>query len=227
MKWKVETNLVRRWLIVNLIVLFTLNCMALAGRYFVGDTGYEFLGFFNLNAENNLPTFYSSSLIFASSILCSIVGIYRKKSGKKEVAYWLGLSVVLLCLSIDEFAQIHEKLTKILNVRFQFTGFFAYSWVIPLGFMAGVFGVLYVVRFLPTLPKHVRILMFLSGTIYLLGAVGFEMIGAKVASMHGGKVIYAILFSFEEMFEMGGMSLFFYSLTVYLHDELKMKIRFK
>lgn len=227
MKLEIDKRFLRGLLYYNLLLLNILNAAVLVTRYFVGEDGYLFLGFFNLNAENNLPTFYSTMLFLCSSALSLLIGRCTMRTNKEKAVYWFILGITMIYLALDEFAQLHEPLSKIINLKFGTNGFLMYSWVIPFGLLALVFGVVYVFRFLPGLPPFVRKQMLLAGIIYLSGAIGFEMIGAKVASMGGGKVLYALMYTCEESFELAGMSLFLYALTVYLHDVLKLKIKFK
>jgi len=57
----------------------------------------------------------------------------------------------------------------------------------------------------------------MAGVIFLTGALGVEMLGAREADVYGyDTVIYGFLYSLEEMLEMLGVVLFIYALLSYL-----------
>ena len=63
-------------------------------------------------------------------------------------------------------------------------------------------------------------LFVLSGAVYVGGALGFELLGGWYASSEGvGNIQYAIITTFEELFEMLGIVFFIYSLLTYIKSE--------
>ena len=56
--------------------------------------------------------------------------------------------------------------------------------------------------------------------MFLIGALGVEMLGAREADLHGHSTItYCVLFTVEEMLEMLGIILFIYALLRHLAAE--------
>jgi hypothetical protein len=76
-------------------------------------------------------------------------------------------------------------------------------WVIPAGLLAMVVGLIYL-RFLRHLQRETRRVFVISGILFIAGAVGMEMIGARFSS-HGLRAgaWFAVLVTIEELLEWG------------------------
>jgi hypothetical protein len=71
------------------------------------------------------------------------------------------------------------------------------------------------------LPQRTLSLFVISGTIYVLGALGFELISGFEATIHSqNTILYAILSTSEEVLEMLGIALFNYSLLEYISEHV-------
>lgn len=67
-----------------------------------------------------------------------------------------------------------------------------------------------------------------SGMIYLIGVLGFEMIGSFLVrtgdiKLHG--ISYGLISTLEETLEMIGLILFIYTLMIYIFDHQKQKLK--
>ena len=76
------------------------------------------------------------------------------------------------------------------------------------------------------LPDKTRLVFFMSGALYVGGAIGFELIeGCFVEQQRIDNLIYSLTYSMlitvEESLEMGGVILFIWALLVYLCDNHK------
>jgi hypothetical protein len=138
---------------------------------------FGLLATFNLLQENNLPTFYSSFAMFTCSLLLAIVARAARTNDRKYFLHWVALSVAFAFLSYDEFVQMHEKMAVYLDM-FAGEGFFRYAWVIPYGIAAALFG-LASIPFLLHLPRPIARLFLASGAIYVMGAIGMEVVAAR------------------------------------------------
>ncbi len=77
-------------------------------------------------------------------------------------------------------------------------------------------------KFVWELPKDTRLRFITAGVIFLVGALGIEMLGAREADLHGySTVTYCLLFTVEEMLEMLGIILFIYALLTHLAAQTK------
>lgn len=192
------------------------------------DTGYleghrlgpTLVRLFDFDEEANLPTWVSSILLLAcSAVLCLITAGMRKLRAAQS-GHWMGLSMIFLAMSLDEVAQLHERLSGPLREEFHFGGALRNAWVIPaMLFLAG-FGIAYA-RFTLRLPPQSRRRFIVAFFVYVSGALIMEMLDTDYGSLHGERnIIYAFLTTIEEGTEMLGTTLFLHALLVYWRDQL-------
>lgn len=200
-------------LIANLIVVFS-------QAYFVFDDVHGLTRLFSFSAEKNIPTLFSSLALILSAALLLVIATTHKKL-KASYLPWLGLTFVFLFLAIDETASIHEKLTLPVRESLNTSGFLYFAWVIPYGIALAILWALYS-KFLINLPRRTMILFFISGLIYVSGAMGLEMIGGLRADLHGSDdLVYLLIVTCEEFLEMLGIVIFIYALLLYMAEHLK------
>ena len=209
---------------INLALIFLLMSAHILGivskLYFGHDYVYGLIGLFDFGAEKNIPTFYSSIALLVASILLLLISTANKKV-KSSYIQWAGLSLIFLFLSVDEISSIHERLTSPTRDVLNTSGLLYFAWVIPYGTALGVFIIVYS-KFLLKLPKNIMILFLISGSIFVTGAIGFEMLGGRHAELYGtNSIIYAFYYSAEEALEMIGIAIFIYSLLTYITDEFE------
>jgi hypothetical protein len=175
--------------------------------------------FFYLGREHNLPTFFSALLLVLCAGLLGIIAHVKKKQGKRDALYWLGLAALFLFLSLDEALVLHERLIGHVRSAVHASGFFYYAWVIPYGIGVGVLALVYL-RFLFRLPARVRRLTVGAGVTYVTGALGVELLEGYYDEVHGAdNLITASLVTCQESMEMGGALLFLYTLMTYIDVE--------
>ncbi|MGB3468287.1 MAG: hypothetical protein WBA74_23580 [Cyclobacteriaceae bacterium] len=198
-----------------ILVLLGLNVLGILFQYYFEIGSIELIDF---NKEHNLPTFYSSLALLIASILLFAVAM-MKRARKTSYILWLGLCSIFLFLSFDEIMTIHERLVLPTRKYLGATGFLYYTWVIPYGVILTVFLVTYT-KFLIGLPRKTIKLFILSGSIFVIGAIGIEMIGGRHEDLYGiENAQYAIYYTIEEFLEMGGIALFIYAILSYMVDE--------
>jgi hypothetical protein len=174
-----------------------------------GDRGA--VPIFSLSYEQNIPTWYSSSLLLACSLLLFLIAAGTKRAGAPHVNHWRGLGVGFLYISLDEVASLHEY-TGWLKLG----GVLYFSWVIPAAVVVLVIGVSYI-KFLKHLPGPTRARFLLAGAIYVGGAVGMELPLGYWTERHGTNNFgYAAIDWVEESLEILGLTLFLLSLIDYL-----------
>jgi len=192
--------------------------------YFTGyDTVYELLRLFYVDAEMNIPTFFSALLLFFAASLLAVITALKRKQRSFHVLYWAILSIGFLFMAIDEVACFHERLIWPLRTLLGggHLGVFAFAWVIP-GIVL-VFGLgLFFLRFLLRLPAKTRLTFLMAAALYVGGAIGFELIGGRYAELNGVlNLTYGMLALVEESLEMAGVIVFIWALLVYLVDTYK------
>ncbi|HYG32401.1 MAG TPA: hypothetical protein VD810_05365 [Methylophilaceae bacterium] len=202
------------------LALLTLNCTVLV----VKGMGFELWGMvrlFDLDEEKNLPTFFSTALaIIASGLLLAITLIRRQM--ERSWKLWASLSALFLLVAMDEFIGVHEQLSAPLRDLLDAKGLLYFAWVIPYAFLvmllAGIYG-----RFVFDMPAHIRNGILLSATLFLVGALGFDMLsGMLFEYSHLTKtMLYGGVATMKETCEMAGMILFIHTLMRHIEDVQK------
>ncbi|ELS05475.1 hypothetical protein Xen7305DRAFT_00052200 [Xenococcus sp. PCC 7305] len=201
------------------LLFFILGFLYIINSYLLGDIeSLKFLSHFNLNVELNAPAFFSSFILFYSAVLLGIITFLKRR----DCYYyeWAGLSLTFVYLALDEAFSYHEEMKyarKILALD-QDNPLYKDAWIfIGIAFIT-VFLLVYL-QFLKRLNKRVRSLFLLSAGIYILGAIGLEIIGGYWEFFRGEKdFIHAFLASLEELLEMFGIILFINTLLGIISD---------
>ncbi len=225
----------KKIVILLAVIIIGLTIASLIGQYykdFVGDDPFilKIVGKFDLDEEaNNLPTWYQSSTLLLCSVLLLVIAFIRQSFEDVDTKFWALMAAIFLYLSIDEAVSIHEQLIVPLRHGLNAHGVWFSAWVIPALFLLVVLFAL-VFKSLWRLSPRTRWLFIISGTIYVAGAVGMEMIGAKYYEIHletqqdAKDFGYALLTTTEEFLEMSGIALFIFSLLRYVENEAFLKV---
>jgi hypothetical protein len=212
------------------LILLVLGLIAahVGTRYLLFFQGHEYqLGFerqLNLDKENNIPTWYSSSALLVSAILLTVTGLTNKQRGNPYTYHWLGLAAIFLFLSLDESASLHEMTHGLLRPQLggveYLGGFLYFSWVVFGAIFVLIVGAIYL-PFVVALPVQTRRLFLIAGTLYVGGELGIEILGARQAYSYGYKTFsYAMLVACEEGFAMLGNVVFIYGLLTHLGSSM-------
>ena len=206
---------------------FVVLCLTLASiagsfsTYFLGHG--QVLGLvraFDLDREENIPTWYAASTLLVCSILLATIAQAKKTQGAPHALYWSVLALMFLCLSLDEATEIHDNWSGLLPSEFDLKGFLYFSWVI-LGAALALIVFLFYLRFLAALPPRTRYLFLIAGIVYVGGAIGMETVGASVF-VHSGRehtLLFAMMTTLEEFLEMLGILVFIYALLSYMRSQ--------
>jgi len=203
------------------VALALLHVAGMYARYVLGrDRLLGLIDTFNMNYENNVPTFFSALLLIACAVALAAVARLPSNT-RSERRYWGWLAVIFVFLAFDEDAAIHELWIGPIQHFFPMSGALFFAWVIPYGIALLVIGLVYL-RFVLALPDPTRILTIASGTLYVGGAFVLEMVGGwYLSEVSGGLDFpYAMIVACEEFFEMCGAILFLYTLLDFLERRL-------
>ena len=175
---------------------------------------------FNLNEEQNLPTFYSALLLLGSAALLAILAAAARRDdrSRRDAWYWGGLAALFLFLSADEAASIHELFMRPVGAAAGTSDLIHLDWVIPYVVAGAIVALLYT-RFLLRLPRAVGIRIVAAGTIFVAGAAGVELIGSAMLRENDydhGTLPMKLLFLAEETLEMLGVAYFIAALLRYV-----------
>ncbi|WP_052055236.1 hypothetical protein [Myxosarcina sp. GI1] len=208
-------------LVIILVVISTVGQMY---KYILADGNENILiKLFYLNNEKNLPTAYSSLSLLFCSLLLAVIAINKHIRSDRYRFHWTTLSLIFLYLSVDEAISIHEKSIETTRNLLNTTGFFYYAWIIPVMFLLVIF-ILFYLKFIKRLPQKTRFLFLFAGMLFIVGALGIEMIGAKIYVMQNKSeknLIYAMVATLEETLEMMGTTVFIYALLDYIKKYIR------
>lgn len=178
------------------------------------DRIFGLVRLFDLNSEDNVPSFFSGTLFLLNAVLVWLVSRLPAPAHRSKV--WVVLAAVFVFLSYDEVFGIHEQLTRPMREALHTTGLLYYPWMI-----AYVVPLLAVIAwFFPTwrrLDAVARTRLMVAGTLYLLGAVVMEMIGGAYDEAFGRRTLgWGLLVAVEESLEMAGLIVLAHALFMLL-----------
>ena len=202
-----------------IIVLSGLGALALYSTFFLGHGSvYGLVPLFLLNAEDNIPTLFSSANLAFCSFLLLVAAAGARQSGRPYATAWTVLGLAALFVAIDESVQIHELLdrnTHWTQGLFRAEGPLQGPWVVVYGAIALAFAIGFA-RFFLHLPRKYQ-LFFAAGAVLFVGAsVGLEMVGADMFTRSGKTLGYELVNWVEEILEMSAVMLVNASLLSYL-----------
>ena len=212
-------------LVVIITALVTASTIAGAVLYFLdlGESGFRMVQLFWIDSELNIPTWYSTLTLLVSALLLGLIARMRRGEGDPYSTHWRVMAFIFVFLALDEGAAIHERTvgpvrwvlerSPLPSTTFLEVG---PAWVV-LGALFVLVFVFAFLKFLLHLPARIRNLMFLSGAIFVTGALGFEILSHSHAVVHGQEnAVYALLATVEETLEMLGIALFIYTLLLHI-----------
>ncbi len=181
-----------------------------------GEITESFVRLFLFENEANIPTWFSSVLLLVAAALLWVIAVKTDAQGMRFTTHWQALALIFVYLSLDESAVIHEMAIKPVGSALHARGFFLYAWVIPAIPVLLILLMLYG-KFLFALDSRTRLYFLVAGFLYVLGAMGIEMCSAYVADTFGlHNLMYVVLATLEDFFEMIGLVLFIHALQRYL-----------
>ncbi len=167
-------------------------------NYHVEELPWLLLQLFDLDEENNLPTWFSSFILLNNAFFVYVLshGANLQKKG-----HWRFIAFGFLLLAIDEVAGLHESFNSSIEI----------NWAIP-GAILVLFLVAGYVPFLMSLRRNLALLFILSGILFVSGAIITELLSED---MDSDSWAYALAVALEESLEMFGALLF---LTVNMRE---------
>ena len=152
MQLTIRSKSLRRLLVCSVaLLIFAGFCAEIANAVLGLDETSEIVGFFSLSYEQNLPTWFSTCMLFACAVLLALIATGARRGEDPFARHWTVLAITFLFLSVDEFVSLHENLSG----WFDTGGVLYFGWVIPAAVFVTLFGLSYL-RFLGQLPRSLR-----------------------------------------------------------------------
>lgn len=215
--------------LVFLIALLTVAAIVMtvfdrtAASGLLGDVVSSIHRLVNPDLEANFSTWFSTALLLGAATLIGLVAIAKSDAGDPLRRHWVAFSALMLLMSIDEAAQVHEMIIKPTQQLLGVTGGEAWVWTIPAVFVVSLFAVASL-RFLAAQPGPLRRLLILAFGLFVLGAIGIEAFGGVVVG-RDRPVAFEIAAAIEEFFEMVGVVVLIYAIMGVL-ESLEVKVGF-
>lgn len=163
-------------------------------------------GLLDLDGEGNLPTWFASALLlFIALKLWESQSVWTQ-SGRRAAWRWGLLALIAAAMSAEEIVGLHERTVVPLRRLLGAEGVLHFAWVIPgimlVGLVAALGG-----RLAWSMPAIARSRMALGVLLYLLGAIGMELIAGPLAPAPDQARSAPFLFvaTIEETLEMCGL----------------------
>ncbi len=175
---------------------------------------------FDLDEENNIPTFFSTLSLLVISVLLASISIFKKQKQDPFAMHWKMAAILFFFFALDEAASVHELLIVPMRQLFHAKGIFYFAWVIPGIFLLVILSLAYI-RFFIHLTKKAKGLLLLSTSLIVGGGLGFELLDGWYAINYGTKNLgYGLLTTAEETLEMVGMATFIHVLLRYVSTNI-------
>ncbi|AFZ36053.1 hypothetical protein Sta7437_2520 [Stanieria cyanosphaera PCC 7437] len=213
----ISTQIITRFLSLTALCLIFASMVGQLYQYLISqDTYRRIIALFYVDNEKNFPTAYSFCLLLFCSFLLAIITFIQAKNRTRYTLHWRGLSAIFLFLALDELCEFHELLTNTTRNTFNTSGFLYFAWVIPAIGLLSLFILAYL-KFIFALPSQSRLGFLCSGTVFVAGAIGMEIIGGWLVDFYNFKnLTYMFIATAEETLEMFGIIIFINTLLNYL-----------
>jgi hypothetical protein len=172
---------------------------------------------FYLSAEDNVPTLYSSLLMWAIALIALPIAAACRERKVNGFAAWIGISILFILLGIDESASLHEGMSEPIREALGGVGGLLYfAYILPYGIALLVLAAIYA-PFVLKLPSRTRTMFVVSAVVYVIGALAMEAVGGShYETMEVRDASYIVMITIEELLEIGGLSLFLCAELLYI-----------
>ncbi len=126
---------------------------AVASHVFHHEHVFGLVDTFDMNFENNVPTFLSAFMLVATAVLLTVIA--SQSTADRYAGYWKWLAIIFTFMAIDEDASLHELLIEPVRDLLAVTGPLYFAWIIPYALAVLVIGLLYL-KFVWSLPARTR-----------------------------------------------------------------------
>lgn len=189
---------------------------------------FNLAGRFNVDQESSLPTWFSQILLFTAAGIAFFIARTDESLGLRK--YWYLVAAIMVLLSIDEGSSFHETLGVWVGQHLGWQLSFGFAvlrdWVL-LALIAAIIVGLLLWRFILLLPARTRILLALSASLFIGGALIVETLHFTTFQIEYGSFSQVVSNAIEEGFEMFGVITLIYALASYAARYIKpQKVKF-
>jgi hypothetical protein len=196
---------------------FLLLVLYLVTNFALPIPSWTFRHWFDLDAEVNIPTWFSSSQLFFIALVC--IAYLIKLDNRRLQRFYVLAAAGFLFLSADETAQIHEGIGGIAmktHIAHEYFPHLPQLWMLIYPAVALLLALVFwreIYAFL--CDKKGNLIFFGGALVYVSGALGLEAVALYLIPATD-RVLYITEVCFEETFEVLGQSIMCYAFLVKL-----------
>jgi hypothetical protein len=196
-----------RIVLVVAVLLVSIHLGLYVYNYQVEELQWLLLQMFDLDEENNLPTWFSSFLLLNNSFF---LGLVARSQNIQDKLQWTLMSAGFFILAIDEVAGFHETFNSSIEM----------NWAIPGAILVLLVAAAFI-PFLLRLRRGLAGMFILSGIVFVSGAIVIELLSEE---MDSDSLAYMMAVAVEEGLEMLGAWLFLVTLLKEMRSEKKFDV---
>jgi len=187
-------------------------------KYFFGYSRVGLIQLLYVDEEFNIPASYAVLLLLIAVLLLAAITAVLRDRGDSSASHWMALTLMFLLMAADEGLSFHEQLVVPMRglLGAGNLGVLYFAWVVPgivvVGLVVAAF-----MGFVTRLPARTRRLFVCAAGLYVLGALGMELVAGPYAEINGNATFaYSMMATLEEALEMAGVLLFVYALLGFI-----------
>lgn len=210
----IHRRTVTRILLATVGLLTLLSLAGQVSRFYLGMP--YLLGFvplFYVDMEGNVPTWYETMALAFASLLAGLLALSALRARAPFARHWLAIALLLLFMSVDEAARLHEAtMNPLQRVIGPVEGAWQPIWVV-VGIAAACIVAALFLRFFLHLPRRDQVQVFAAAALFVTGAVVVEMVSSSLfhelySLTWTASFPYALFAHLEELLEMLGVVVF-------------------
>lgn len=180
-----------------------------------------FVWLFDGEEHGNIPHWFKAILMLIISTTLFFIYRIQKSDQDRFKTHWLFLSLIFFIMHIIQSTNVHNALSPCIRTALGVGGMLTYAWVIPGMVIVIALGLIYL-HFFIKLPPKTRLLFFVAGFLYVIGALVFEMATAYYMVRYGMEDMgFVALSVVHEAMKMIGLVLFIQALMDLLGSKNK------
>lgn len=188
---------------IAVVIVHVLNIVVHFAHGFSPAPRAWWLDLFDVDTEANVPTLFSSALLLTCAYTAGRTAM--RVSAPKQRRGFFVIAALLVIVGVDESLAIHERCAAVLLDKLDASGIHRlWLWAFGAMLVAGLAAML--IPFFRALESRaLRSGLLASAVVYVIGALGFEVLGQHYAASHGwSNPVYVALSAMEEFLEMCG-----------------------
>lgn len=195
---KLNTQAYCKLLLITTMGLISMHLVLNYYNHQIAETEWLLHQLFELDEENNIPTWFSSFLLLNNAFFLWVIteSSSPRLNAERYLIHWRILAIGFLVLALDEVAGLHETFHTAIDT----------NWAIFGGILVILVGLSFI-PFLLSLPRTLAAWFVLAGFIYIGGAIGVEYLSRD---MDEDSMSYGFAVALEEGMEMFGALLFLF-----------------